>query len=442
MNGYWLKSGIYTLLQKSTAVLLGFGSFFFLVRMLEKQEFGIWSLFIAVTTFFETVRSGLIQNSLVKHLASSSTDSYNKIISSSFIISGTLTVTIIILNLALANKLSELWEAPQLLKMFYYYSIVYFFSLFLTQFQFIEQANLKFKGIFISSTIRQGVFFLCVILIYYTNTKINLVNLVYIQIAATIASVFAAFIFVKIHLKNFKFEHNKLWISKLFKFGKYVFGTSVSSVLFNSINQLMLGAMISASATAVFNIAIRITNLVEIPTASVSAIVFPQSAKINSTEGINSVKLLYEKSVGVILAILIPGLIIASLFSEFVVTIIAGEKYQESVPILHLTLLNCLLIPFGRQFGTILDSIGKPKLTFKVVLLSAIINIILNYLFIKAYGLIGAAYGTLLASLIGFIIAQIILKKQLGIRLANVFHQMIYFYSDLFKKFTELTSRK
>jgi O-antigen/teichoic acid export membrane protein len=59
---YWLKSAILTVLQSMSGVLLGFGSFYMLVRLLTKYEFGAWTLFTATTTILEFVRNGLVQN--------------------------------------------------------------------------------------------------------------------------------------------------------------------------------------------------------------------------------------------------------------------------------------------------------------------------------------------------------------------------------------------
>ncbi|MEZ4847758.1 MAG: hypothetical protein R3B93_03850 [Bacteroidia bacterium] len=62
---------------------------------------------------------------------------------------------------------------------------------------------------------------------------------------------------------------------------------------------------------AIYGTAIKITNLVEVPTQSIAAIVFPQSARRIENEGRESVKRLYEKSVGVILALIIPELFLS-----------------------------------------------------------------------------------------------------------------------------------
>ena len=65
-NSYWLKSGSVTFLMGIITVLLGFGSFFILVRVLLKAEFGMWVLFLTTTSIVEVVRQSLIQNGFVK----------------------------------------------------------------------------------------------------------------------------------------------------------------------------------------------------------------------------------------------------------------------------------------------------------------------------------------------------------------------------------------
>lgn len=435
MKNYWLRSGVLTLLQKMATVLFGFGSFYVLVRILDKSEFGTWSLFITITTLFETIRNGLVQNSMVKFLATASEADKPKIISASFTISGSLTIICIILNLLCAQYLSNLWDSPELVYMFHLYSLVYIITYILTQFQFIEQANFQFLGIFLSTVVRQGTLFFYVLGAFIFDYTIILSDLVLVQVIGAMCGTITLFGRVRKIIRQMSLRFESEWVVKLLNFGKYSFGTSVSSVIFNSINQAMLGGMISTIATASYNIAVRITNLVEIPTSSVASIVFPQSAKRMEAEGKLAVKLLYEKSVAAILAVLLPGLIFMFIFSEWIVDFVAGERYEESVPLLNITLFTCLLIPFGRQFGTLLDSIGKPRITFLNVLLSAVVNIVLNYFFIKHMGVIGAAYATLLAGIFGFIISQRILKKELNVSLLNTLIYTKNFYIEFYRKY-------
>jgi lipopolysaccharide exporter len=433
-GNYWLKSGILNVLQNMSGVLFGFGSFFFLVRLLSDIDYGIWAVFMATTTIFNVFRDGLLRSAIVKFLSGASEEDKPKIITSSFTIDGALTLCMIIINLSIAHLLAGYWDSPQVINLFYLYNIVYVLSGILTQFNCIEQANLQFDGIFVTNTANQGIFFAVVFVCFTFNIHIDLYQLVIVQIIANLISAFIAYFYVRKYLV-FARGYFKEWINKLFNYGKYAFGTSVSSILSGTIDQQMLAGIISPVASGAFSIAVRIVNLIDIPTNAIATIVFPQSAKRMETEGKTAIKYLYEKSVGTILAILIPSVIFIFIFTDLIVFLIAGEKHPDTVPLLRVALLYSLLIPFGRQFGTILDSIGRTKTTFYLVVFTASFNLILNYFLITSIGIMGAAYATLVSNIVGFIIGQRILKKELNVNVWNTFKYAYEFYPEFYKKF-------
>jgi O-antigen/teichoic acid export membrane protein len=431
---YWLKSGSYTLLTNLQTLLFGFGAFYLLVRMLDKDAFGAWVLFVTTTTIFETARNGMIQNALLKFLSHSSDNDRRDIISASCFLSGILMLVCIIINFSIAHLLAEMWHYPELAPMFYMYNIAYLLLGILSQFQWIEQANLSFKGILATNTIRQGGFFFYILGCFIFHIDVQLMHLVYVQIICALVASVVQYFFIKKQFL-FSFKINMHWVKQLFNYGKFVFGTSISAILTGTINQMMLGALLSSAAAGAFNIAVRILNLAAIPSNVAGTIVFPQSARRFATEGHQAIKYLYEKSVGAILALLIPCLLFIFLFPGFVVHIIAGNNYPETIPVVRLIVITCLATPFARQFGTILDSIGKPRINFIIILISVTIELILVYFLVKQYGIIGAVYATLIADAITTLMMQIILRKELNVNILNTFVYAVKFYPEFFSKY-------
>ena len=152
------------------------------------------------------------------------------------------------------------------------------------------------------------------------------------------------------------------------------------------------------------------------------------------TEGKSAIKYLYEKSVGTLLAILFPGVLFLYVFAGFIVEMIA-PRYNDAIPLLHITLLYSLLTPYGRQFGNILDSIGKTRITFFIVLIVASMNIGFNYVFILQWGVMGAAYATLLSSILGTALGQYILHKELQVSVRNTLIYAYKFYPEFYSKY-------
>jgi lipopolysaccharide exporter len=431
---YWLQSGFLSLTINSQNLLFGFGSFYFLVRMLDKHSFGIWSLFIATTTIFDSARSGMIQNALIKYLSEHGEKEHPAILTASFYLSGILMLFSLIINFCIAGYLAHIWHDHQLVNMFYAYSLVYLLQGFLYQFQWIEQARFSFRGVLFSSMIRQGGFFAYVLLFFFLHRPVTLMDLIWAQAACALAALPVQYLFVRRSLILSRMVDLD-WIKRLFSYGKYVFGTNISSILTGTINQMMLGALLSADAAGAFNVAMRIITLTEVPTNALGTIVFPQSAKRFAADGKGAIKYLYEKSVGTLLAILIPSLCFLFLFPGFVVHTIAGNRYPETIAIIRITVLYCLLTPFSRLFGTILDSIGKPRINFVIIVLLTTVELVLTWFFIIWFGLMGAVYATLTTCIIFFIVMQTILARQLKINFLNTFRYAAQFYPEFYRKY-------
>ncbi len=437
-NNYWLRSGFYSMIQRISTVLFGFASFAILVRYFSKEDFGIYVLFISVTSLVEVARIGLIQNALIKFLSSANEEEYKDILISSFILNILVTLLSVLLLIAFAPLLGTLWNSSKIVPLFYLYCVTTVVLIFFHQLNYLQQANLDFKGFFVSNFIRQGSMFLFIALeVFVVKPDPDLFRLVIYMTVSAFLGTLTSFKYGKKYL-HISRTINFIWVKKLFNYGKYVFGTSISSMIFGSIDQFMLGSLLPASSVATFNAANRVNNLIDVPVSSVSAIVFPQSAKRSALQGKTASAYLYERSVGVLIALLIPALLILFIFAEKIIWIIAGPQYMDAAAILRVIAITALFQPFVRQFGMIMDSIGKPKINFLLLLIVSILNIISNNLFITLYGTIGAAFGTLLTMVVFSIAAQFILKKIINVRFYAIFVYAVQTYKDIFKQIFSL----
>jgi lipopolysaccharide exporter len=273
-------------------------------------------------------------------------------------------------------------------------------------------------------------------IMYFFNKRVTLVELAIVQNVATATGCFVAYLYVKDLATIFSRVDWKLF-KELFHFGKYTFGTNISSMVMKSTDTWMIGRLISPAAVAVYNPALRLSNLVEVPTLTISNIVFPTIHQKMRDHGKQGVRDIYVKSVSLILAAMVPMVLPLYLFAETIITLIFGPEYIESAPILRVTIFYSLIIPFNRQFGTVMDGLKNPKLNFYLLLMVAALNVIFNYIFLGMFGLIGSAYGTLLSYCIVFILNQIILYRMYEINTLKVFEGIIDWYRlgwEIFRK--------
>lgn len=419
---------MYAIADRFVALLFGFGSIYLLLRLLSKEDFGEWALFITVTALVEVARNGLIQNALIKYLAATDNTQHSRINTASLVLNLLLTALSIVSLWVLAPVFSHLWTAKQLTPLFQVYSLTTLMLVPFSQSLFLQQSNLDFKAIFWSNFVRQGIFFAYVVLCFALHRPITLFNLAIWQVWGALGGTLVAYWLAKNywHLSS---HIDWRWVNRLFQFGKYVLGTNLAAMIYKSVDKMMLGAILPTKApVAAYDVAIRINNLNEVPTLSLAAMLFPESAKRAHQQGNDSVGQLYEQSVGIMLALVVPGVIAICLFPELIIRLTAGTKYLDTVNILRLTSLYTLFLPFAIQFGTAFDSMGKPQLNFAFVVAGTALNAAINYFLIHKYGLEGAVYATLITFVLTFIGNQLLLRKMLNVRFSNIFKHTLAAY--------------
>lgn len=409
-----LRSGFYTLLEKGSGLVFALGTAMLLLRGLTKADFAAWGLFLVITYFLEMGRSGLLQNGMMTFIAQEPGQS-NNIIGTALILNLGFSVVSGLIMWLSTGWLADTYQSPQLYTILPVYYLTNFVMVALYQCNFVQQAYAEFRGIFWGTFCQRGTLFLWILFCRIAARPLSLYEMAWVMLMGAILGVIASWLFARKYFPNtYKFDFQ--WIKKYFHYGKYVLGTNLSAMFYKNIDKLALGHIVGPAAFAVYDAAGKITQMVEAPSFSIAAAVFPHSAREMAHKGKEGVKILYERSAGAILAIIIPFLVIAVLFAPQIVRVFAGGGYGEAASVLRLTAFYGLFMPFAVQFGTVFDSTGKPGLNFSYTLFTAVLNLALNYQLVRQYGLYGAAYAMLIGYAISFVLMQEALYRHFRIR--------------------------
>ena len=427
----FLKAGSLSMIYRISFAAFGLINFMLLIRILDKNEFGIWVLYISVTAIIESVRKAFIYNPLVKYLASSSESDYNVIVNSSLYLNILSSVIIAIVLILIAPVLINIWNAPVFDHLLLIYIIINFLYIIIIHFTSIAETFLDFTITLAGFLAQKIVFFVFILFFFYSDSPLSIKELIFYQLISVFIGAFLTIMMSKKYFTKLT-KINVRWLVIHFNFGKYTFGTNISSMIFKNTDSWMLGSLISKASVAVYNPAIRMAALFEIPLGAISSVIFPKVAKESAADK-DSPKRMYEKSVGFMLFLLIPPIIIMMIFAEEIILILAGNDYLSATPILQVTLLYGLILPFNRQFGVIMNATGKAHLNFYVLIFGTVINIVLNYFLISVYGTIGAAYATLFSYLLILIICEFILYRSIDVRFINIIRYLFDFYKRSFK---------
>jgi O-antigen/teichoic acid export membrane protein len=384
-----------------------FLSFMILLRTLTPEDLGQWIIFLAIVTLSELARTGLIQNGYIKFLKEKKFDSA-QLNSSAFSLNLITGVILSILVVLISIPLKAVLQVPTLTDL----CIIYpFFVIVAAPLKFIEIqwiATNRFGRMAITKSI-YGICFLLLIAVISVTGKLTLKMLPFLQVLAVMITVSSAVIFLKGRIWFSGIQKNI--VNELVKYGKYVLGTNIGSIILNKMDIFLLGAITGPVSVAIYNAASKLMNVVEIPLTSISQVCFPKIANAFHQESPQSVGKIYVKGLILAFAALLPLCLSLFIFAKPIILFVAGEQYLGGIPILKILALAVFIKPLGRFLGITLDAIGQPDLNFYLLLCSIVFNLIFSLIFIQWWGTIGVAFAALTTASIVGVFGQIILHK-------------------------------
>lgn len=435
----WIKSGLYNGLQKISIPMFGILSTALLAhKALTKPEMGVWANFLMLTSFIEMFRAGIVRNSLIKYINFSEKDSHLKIMSSAFLLNVALTILISVVLLFTSGHIESLLKSPGLGAVLDIYAFTLIILIFFSHFEWLTYAHIDFKTLFLAYFVRQGTTFLGILIYFLIVGKTSLTGLAFIYTGGVLLGTITAFVYLR-YLFKVKFIFSSYWIKELWNFGKYVFGSNISTLIFRNADQLLL-SNISANPAIVAsqNIARRVINITDIPSQVAGDFLFPKNSRPELSAHREKTKYYYEKAVGSSLSIILPTLIILLVFPKILILIIAGREYLDGVPYLRLIAITIFTQAYLKQFGMIMDSSGYPNVNFWVVSVIAVMMIGFCFLFIPEYHLMGAAYALVATHILGFAVSMFILYKYFKISIFNTIKYCIDFYPEIVRIFMSI----
>ena len=167
-------------------------------------------------------------------------------------------------------------------------------------------------------------------------------------------------------------------------------------VIYMKIDQVMIKNMLSDTEVGYYAAAVRISEAwYFIPTAICTSL-FPSiinAKKINNILYISRLQKLYDILTWFAIAVALP----ITLFSTFIVGILFGHEYLASAPVLTIYIWAGLPVSLGVASSQYLVNENLTKISFSRTFIGMVTNVLLNFIFIPIYGIIGSAFATLIS---------------------------------------------
>ena len=203
---------------------------------------------------------------------------------------------------------------------------------------------------------------------------------------------------------------SKAYMKRLFNESWPLIFTALLTVIYMRTDQIMIKHLLNDAQTGVYFVSVRFSMIfVFIPTvigSSLATAVY--RAKKHSYEKFlqrtqELLNFLVFASFGVILVVSIAG--------PMLIDFIYGSDYSAAGPVLIVHVWSLLFIALGTGSSTYLMAIDLQKISLIRTIIGAIVNVLLNFLFIPKYGIIGAAYATLITQVVASYLAYLTSKR-------------------------------
>lgn len=256
----------------------------------------------------------------------------------------------------------------------------------LEQYNYITKQSILFKALAI------------VLMFIFVKDQSDYLNYAAITAFASVGSYVVNFLRLR---KFISFQPLKiLSIKRHFKPTLTFFMMSIATVVYTSLDAVMLGFMVSDTEVGYYSTAMNIKNVFVSLVTSLGVVLLPRLSVYISQNQMSKFKQLTYKALTFVVFSSVPLILFFVVFAQTAVYFLSDSSFEGSIIPLQISLPTILLIGLSNLFGIqMLVPMDREEVVVKSVTVGAVINLLLNSLLIPYYGATGAAIGTVVAEL-------------------------------------------
>ncbi|WP_159022154.1 flippase [Formosa sp. L2A11] len=392
-------------------MLLAYGAMMYISNMYGAAAYGRYSISLTVWQFLVLIFSLGLPNSIVKLTADyryfKEGKPQNQYLNKSLkliIFSGILCSFILFVSkewLALTVfKDSYLIEYFKIISYFIGFGILYFFLL-----EFIRG-----KKKFTSFSIFQNVLpYTILIPLLFFFKKYNFLESNIIFAYAFSLSILALILLIYYPRKN-KLKTNYSYKS-IFSLSLPLLFSAAFIFISNWTDIFMLGNMVSKKDVGIYNASYKLASIALVVINSINVILAPKISELFSKGKIDEINTEVQKATKLVSLITIPMVLVLIIFSTQLLSLF-GPEFVEGKLALIIISIGLLFNALSGSVGQILSMTNHQKTLRNFTIYSAVLNIILNYFFIKSYGFVGAALASMISNIFLNTICVIYIKRE------------------------------
>jgi len=399
-------------------IILWFVLKLIIVRNTTKEEFGIFSIIIAVVNIFSIMASLGLQESISRYVAILSGEGNKK--DAMFIAKDSISIGII----SSVSVFALLFFSSGIISRYIFYKpeleiplkVISFFIPFSVIANIIVAIlrgyNIMKPKVFMEAG--QPFFFLVLLCMFFVF-RLQFISLFFAYVfSMIIISVWIGYYGVK----NIGFNPLSLTggdkKKDLLRFSVPLLVASLLGIVLAWIDTLMLGRYAGAADVGDYNISISLAKLLIFPIGAIAFVFMPIAGEMFAKKQYDELKRTYQILTKWIFSVTFPIFFILFFFPEMTITFLFGERFIDASMPLRILSLGFLLDVFLGVNGILLVVMGMSKEIMQISILGIVLNSGLNYILIKklGYGIIGASIATAISYSALNVISSIVVYRR------------------------------
>ncbi len=237
------------------------------------------------------------------------------------------------------------------------------------------------------------------------------VLLIALVVSRIISAIYYYIISYKKFVKISLFTNLKLW-KTLIKNSIPFWFTKVFYRIYHQTDKVMLFGFKGYVVTGWYSAAATLISALEfVPVVIVNA-AFPAMSKFHHINSHDFLKLLYKKTFYYLLIIGLPSTVGITLLSQRIILFIYKKSFMESGIILQILSWSLLFVFLNYSMGYFLNATNKQHLFTISNGISALLNVIINFILIPKFSYIGAASATIITQFTSFCLLYYFIAKE------------------------------
>lgn len=428
MSSFLLKSTLFVVISEIIFNISGFVIHSAVGRILGPADYGRYALVITLTTMVIILIGNGIPTAMSKYLSEvfETKTTLIKIIKRQAIILQSVVIgAITILFFLSAPLIAKILGDPTLTRLFRISTLIipsfaaasFYFSYYTGLHRFGIQSTLK-----IFRSILKVIFIIT--LAYFFRVEGSVIG----YIAAPLIVFLIAYGIDKFKIAREKreiaadasFPHNDITFDwkKLLNYAWQIVIFFLAYELLISIDlYLVKGILKDDFQTGIYNASLTIGRIPYYLFYALTVVLLPVISKTTSQNGKEETSRIISRTLRFMIVFLAPSIILMSAFAKPIINLFYGDIYSSAAIPMSILVWGVGFLTIFYVFCFVMSGANKVKKPMILSIIGLAINTILNYFFIKNYGIVGSAIATSITSILITLIMLYFIWKDFGVKI-------------------------